>query len=130
MSEHEIYQQGRSSFDDMTRDWDTAILGPEPDVDIQRRKFLEEVDEVFTAETDEDMALEIGDVVNVAISMLHIAGYTLDDVMRRVDEKNRRNYPPERMQELLAVGYSRPEAIRVMKATRNGAVYQYPLPNA
>jgi len=122
------YQQGRMSFDDMTGDWDRAILGDEPDILIQGRKLYEEVDEVFTAETNEDMAMELGDVVNVAISMIHLAGYTLDQVMLLVDAKNRRNYPPERMNELLAQGYTRADALNIMKASRNGTVYQYSLP--
>lgn len=116
--EIDYYEAGRESYDEAVRVWTEAILGLNTELRSHIDKLDEEMGEVMTAQTDEDLIMELGDVINCAIQALHCLGRTLADVHPIITEKNKRNYPVDTMNALLANGYTRQDAIAYLRRQR------------
>lgn len=126
-----FYEQGRESYDDAIRTWCQAVLGVDVPLDSQLAKFQEEALEVATATTPEELVLELGDTIAVAIALLHLHGTSMAEVLPQVVDKNYRQYPPDQIEALVEQGMTNIEAVRYLKSQRYidaGQPQQLPLP--
>ena len=126
-----FYEQGQQSYDDAIRTWCQAVLGVDVPLDSQLAKFQEEAQEVATATTPEDLVLELGDTIAVAIALLHMHGTTMAEVLPQIVDKNYRQYPPDQIAALVEQGMTNIEAVRYLKSQRYvdaNQLQQLPLP--